>query len=146
MHDLILIGYFLLGCIICILSILVNGLAWKELVKWLGYKNNNVKRETLQLLMSLRFITTEEENKTNYDEQEDKLFKVNSGVRNLLTELELKDKNDKTNKDDQTRAQDADPEEAEAQRKQLFGHPISKDNLFRFGRYRACVVRADPAP
>lgn len=31
-----------LGCIICILSILVNGLAWKELVKWLGYKNNNV--------------------------------------------------------------------------------------------------------
>jgi len=37
-----------------------------------------------------------EENKTNYDEQESKLFKVNSGIKNLLTELELKDKNDKT--------------------------------------------------
>ena len=37
-----------------------------------------------------------EEDETNYDEQENKLFKVNREIKNLLTELELKDKNDKT--------------------------------------------------
>ena len=31
-----------IGCLVSVLSIIINGLAWKQIIRWLGYKENNI--------------------------------------------------------------------------------------------------------
>jgi len=66
--------------------------------KYADEKARSVKRNVFPGYSDLSSLAggIYEENQTNYEEQESNLFEVNSRVKNLLTELELKEKNDKT--------------------------------------------------